>query len=192
VHTDTAAWQAFADGLKAKQSQPPAEDPATAQYKSLLGDATTNANRTYGTTLVDSVGNESSFASDLGATLADRPKDADGAYLDPSAVTTGTFDWGGVQASNPFSKAALLVRNYQQQRGRTTNGYAAQGQLYSGAIQNQRGQDTFGYQQGQDTLQKALQEYLTGQSRSRRDAGVTRDDTINNAGLTGLGSLLGG
>jgi hypothetical protein len=51
--------------------------------------------------------------------------------------------------------------------------------------------NTFGFQQGQDSLYKALQDYLARPGRARRDAGVTRDDSINNAGLTGLGTLIG-
>jgi hypothetical protein len=58
-------------------------------------------------------------------------------------------------------------------------------------MNNARSQDTFGFQQGQDSLTKALQQYLADQSRTRRNAGVTRDDTINQAGLAGLQSLLG-
>jgi hypothetical protein len=122
---------------------------------------------------------------DFGATLGSR----DG--LDPAAVTQGSFDWNNVEASNPFSKAGLLVRNYHQAQNRTTNSLASQGQLYSGAMTNQQGDNTFGFQQGQDSLYKALQDYLGGQARARRDAGVTRDDSINAAGLTGLGTLIG-
>jgi hypothetical protein len=165
------------------------DDPyaaAKAQYEGLLTDARTNAGRTYGNTLADSIAGEGATALDLGATLGTRDPNAD-----PTSVTQGNFDWNNVEASNPFSKAALLVRNYKQQQGQTLNGMASQGQLYSGALLDQQAQDTFGVQQGQDSLYKALQGYLAGQARARRDAGVTRDDSINNAGLTGLGTLIG-
>lgn len=187
---DTPGWQAFADGWKAQHPEyygGQKIDPNKAMFNSLLGDATNTANTGYGHSIADSYGNEATFASDLGANLTPRDPNAD-----PSAVTQGSIDWGHVQASNPFSKAALLVRSFGEQQNRTTNGYAARGQLYSGAIQNQRGNDTFGYQQGQDTLNKGLLRYLTGQSTGRRDAGVTRDTTINNGGFDALKTLLGG
>jgi hypothetical protein len=167
----------------------PPPDPfaaAKAQYGSLVQDATNSANTGYQNTVTDSIADEGAYGLDLGATLGARDPNAD-----PSTVTQGSFDWNGVEATNPFSKAALLVRSYEQQQNRTTNGLAAQGQLYSGAMNNARSQDTFGFQQGQDSLQKALQQYLTGQAATRRNAGVTRDDTINQAGLAGLSTLLG-
>jgi hypothetical protein len=37
---------------------------------------------------------------------------------------------------NPYAQAALLKRNYDASVRGTTNNYAAQGQLYSGAIKN--------------------------------------------------------
>jgi hypothetical protein len=166
----------------------PTPDPyaaAQAQYGSLLQNAANSAGRQYGYTLADSVADEGTTALDLGATLGARDPNAD-----PSSVTQGSFDWNGVEATNPFSKAALLVRNYKQQQNRTTNSLAAQGQ-FGGALNNARSEDTFGFQQGQDSLTKALQQYLTDQARTRRNAGVTRDDTINQAGLAGLSTLLG-
>jgi hypothetical protein len=172
--------------LKDNNPQLGGVDPARAQYDSLLNDARNTYGTQYQNTLADSIAGEGSTALDLGATLGSR----DG--LDPTAVTQGSFDWNNVEASNPFSKAALLVRNYHQEQNRTTNGLAAQGQLYSGAINNARGNDTFGFQQGQDSLYKVLQGYLGGQARARRDAALTRDSSINGAGLTGLGTLLGG
>jgi hypothetical protein len=59
-------------------------------------------------------------------------------------------------------------------------------------MQNQQGENTFGFQGGQDSLYKALQDYLAQQAAARRDAATTRDNSINQAGLTGLGSLIGG
>lgn len=168
----------------------PAADPtagARALYESLTQAATAPANAAYGNTLSDSLAGEGSYALDLGATLGGRDPNAD-----PSAVTQGSFNWGNVEASNPFSKAAALVRSYGQQRARTTNGLAARGQLYSSAMAHQRGQDTYGYQSGQDSLNKALLGYLTGQAGVRRNAAVDRTNTISNAGLSGLNQLLGG
>lgn len=144
------------------------------------------AGKAYGNMLGYSIADEGTAANDYGATLAARDPNAD-----PGTATGYSFDWNNVDSTNPFSKAALLVRSYKQQQGRTTNGLAAQGQLYSGAMLNQQNTDQFGFQQGQDALQKGLSSYLTGQSRARTDAGVTRDSTINGATLAGLQSLLG-
>jgi hypothetical protein len=59
---------------------------------------------------------------------------------------------GQVDPSNPYSRAALLERNFSQQQAGDTNSFASQGQLYSGALQNQKNQTTFGYLQGNNAL----------------------------------------
>lgn len=167
----------------------PPPDPmaaARAQYQTLLGGATNNANATYSNTVNDSIAGEGDFALDIGATLGSRTGLAD------SAATQGSINWGGVEANNPFSQAALLVRAYRQQGNRTTNSLAARGQAQSSAMLSQRGEDAFGYQQGRDTLQKGLIRYLAGEARKRKQAGTDRDTTITDAGLSGLGALLGG
>lgn len=183
--TDAFRTVPGAEGYVAPEPPPDPYAAAKSQFKGLMDNAKTGADATYKGTLADSIAGEGTFALDYGATLGSR----DG--LDPSEATSGSFDWNGVEATNPFSKAALLVRSYNQQKNRTTNGMASAGQLYSGAIQNARSQDTFGYQQGQDALNKAMRDYLTGGSRTRRDALGTRDKTINDAGLAGLGTLIG-
>lgn len=169
--------------------QAPPPDPTAgyrAQFEGLLGDARNNAGRGYNNFVANSIGDEGTAALDYGATLAARDPNAD-----PSTATGYSFDWNNVESNNPFSKAGLLVRSYKQQQNRTTNGLAAQGQLYSGAYQNQQAADNFGYQQEQDSLLKGLQAYLVSQARARGQAGIARDDAITQAGLSGLGSLLG-
>lgn len=54
---------------------------------------------------------------------------------------------GSVNTSNPYSRAALLMLNYQHQQNATTNQMAAAGQLYSGAYANQQGIDQGNYAQ---------------------------------------------
>ena len=66
-----------------------------------------------------------------------------------------TFD-----ATNPFSQAAMLKRNYDQAQRGNTNSYAARGQLYSGALQNAQDESGFQYQRGSDTLTKGLADFL--------------------------------
>lgn len=78
------------------------------------------------------------------------------------ALLRGSYGYnpdGSVDLSNPFSRAALLTRTYQQNRAGTQNSYAARGQMTSGAYNRMQGSNLFNYQQGQDALQKSyLQE----------------------------------
>lgn len=69
-----------------------------------------------------------------------------------SAYQTGNlnFDYGynpdgTLNTANPYSRAALYQLGYENQKRGTTNSMAAQGQLYSGAIGNQRNTDARGY-----------------------------------------------
>jgi hypothetical protein len=64
----------------------------------------------------------------------------------------GYGDKGQVDPNNPYSRAALLERNFSQQQAGNTNSFAAQGQLYSGALQNQKNSTTFGYLQNKNDL----------------------------------------
>jgi hypothetical protein len=104
------------------------DDPyaaAKAQYEGLLTDAPGPTGIRWRT--------RSRVRARLRSTSAPRWERATPTLTRP-AVTQGSFDWNNVEASNPFSKAALLVRNYKQQQNRTTNSLASQGQLYSGAM----------------------------------------------------------
>jgi hypothetical protein len=83
------------------------------------------------------------------------------------AYQTGNlnFDYGytpagGVDTSNPYSRAALLQLGHENQARGTTNGMAAAGQLYSGAIQNQRGIDDTNYAQADAANRLAYQRGL--------------------------------
>lgn len=79
------------------------------------------------------------------------------ASYDPSGnVTDLSFD-----PNNPFSRAALLKRSYEQGKTGTTNRYAASGQLYAGSLVNAQNQNDYQYQGGQDTLKKNLLRYLS-------------------------------
>lgn len=69
-----------------------------------------------------------------------------------TAYQTGNlnFDYGynpdgTINTANPYSRAALYQLQYENQARGTTNSLAAQGQLYSGALENQRGIDSTGY-----------------------------------------------
>jgi hypothetical protein len=52
---------------------------------------------------------------------------------------------GSINTANPYSRAAMLQLGYENQQRGTTNSLASQGQLYSGALVNQRGIDSSDY-----------------------------------------------
>lgn len=86
-------------------------------------------------------------------------------------------DTGGnvtVDPSNPFSKAALLQRSYDQGQAGTTNRMASQGQLYSGATQNALNQGTFQNQSATDALKRAYQQAVQGIGQRRRVASTNQ------------------
>jgi hypothetical protein len=69
-------------------------------------------------------------------------------------INYGLGEAGGSVASNPYSRAALLQKSYDQNQVRTQNSMAASGQLYSGATQNARNLNVGNYGQARDSLQK--------------------------------------
>lgn len=109
------------------------------------------------------------------------------ASFDPSGSLTGL----SVDPNNPFSRAALLKRSYDQAQTGATNSLAAQGQLYSGALQNARNRNTFNFQQGSDALQKSLGNLLADLIARRRtaltQANAARVQADDTALLDGLG-----
>lgn len=79
---------------------------------------------------------------------------ADPTKFDPANPSTFNVDWDKVDVTNPFSRAALLVRTHRQNERGNTNSYAARGQLYAGSLQNAQNEEGFRYQGGQDALLK--------------------------------------
>lgn len=66
----------------------------------------------------------------------------------------GLGRFGADAASNPYSRAALLQRSYDQNQRATTNTMAARGQLYSGATQNAADLNAGNYSSAYDALSK--------------------------------------
>ena len=89
---------------------------------------------------------------------------------------TGSFDAKGevtglsFDPNNPFSRAALLKRNYDSEKSGNKTSYAARGQLYSGALVNQQNTTDFNRLQGDDALQKRLREFLGRNLQARKGA----------------------
>lgn len=79
-----------------------------------------------------------------------------------------------VDPNNPFSRASLLQRQYDQAKRGTTTSMAASGQLYSGALQRQ--QDELGFQnaQRQDANRVDYAQVLSALRRQLRDASLGR------------------
>lgn len=69
-------------------------------------------------------------------------------------INYGLGQFGGDAATNPYSRAALLQKSYDQNQRRTQNAMAASGQLYSGATQSARDFNVGNYGQARDSLQK--------------------------------------
>jgi hypothetical protein len=95
-----------------------------------------------------------------------------------------------IDPNNPFGRAQLLKRQYDQSKAGTQNSYAARGQQTSGAYGRMQNQNLFGYQQGSDALQK---DYLGGRSQiiARINAANSQYGAAAiNAGLGGLDRAL--
>jgi hypothetical protein len=88
--------------------------------------------------------------------------------VDPATgVGTLAFD-----PNNPFSRASLLKRNYDISRTGTGNRMASGGQLYAGAYQTAQDSLNRGQLGAEDTLQKSLIGFLSGNSKAFSDAGT--------------------
>lgn len=84
----------------------------------------------------------------------------------------------GEDQSNPFSRANMLQRQYQQGSAMATNSYASQGQLYSGALSRAQAENRFGFEQGMDTSLREYQAELSDLSRQRLGAQSTYDEGV--------------
>jgi hypothetical protein len=97
----------------------------------------------------------------------------------------------GSDRSNPYSDAKLLEDSYLRDQRGTTNSYAAQGQLYSGAYKRMKGENERQYSIGYDRLARSYQDakygVTRGQLQSYADFGSGVDDERFRSILRGLG-----
>jgi hypothetical protein len=101
---------------------------------------------------------------------------ADYGYTGQDTNGDGIPDTGfNVDPNNPFSRAALLQKRYMEAKQGTTNSMAAQGQLYSGALQTAQDENAFQNNAAVDENQKAFNRYLDSLVAGRRDAGLATD-----------------
>lgn len=85
-------------------------------------------------------------------------------------TTEQQFGFGADQ-SNPFSRATLLQRSYDQQQARTGNQYARMGQLYAGSLSTARAEDRFQQERSLDEVLREYQAELGGLSQEELAAG---------------------
>lgn len=86
--------------------------------------------------------------------------------------------WGDY-ASNPYSRASLLQRSYDNTRRGSTN--AAGHNLYAGSYVNAQNQNTHGFNLGRDELQKAYAEQNASYVSARQQAQDEYNEAIAQA-----------
>lgn len=155
--------------------------PTTIPGADALGGVLNSANNQYGHTIAGITANEDLTGSDYGYDLT----------RDAAGNVTGYHLKDNVQATDPFSRAALLQRLGGQQRNQTLNSYAARGQLYSGALVNQQNTDQFSYDQNFDSLVKTLARYFTNSTQAKVQAADARDSGVSSSALQTLLAALG-
>lgn len=82
---------------------------------------------------------------------------------------------GNIDPNNPFSRAALLKRSYDQSVKGNTNSYAAQGQLYAGSLQRAQNETRFGFEEGLHGLKTGFDDFIDSIAQGRLQAGRERD-----------------
>jgi hypothetical protein len=83
--------------------------------------------------------------------------------------------------SNPFSRAALLRKNYQESKQGTQTGYAARGQLYAGALQTAQAANDTGFNQNENSLERALLGFLANNQGAQNRARSAYESSVAQA-----------
>jgi hypothetical protein len=150
-----------------KRTHPPQQVAPDAAY---LGQVAAN-NRPYETGLAQLPGNLQALGSQYGYSYSQDPSN-------PLSVSVG-----GVDTSNPYSRAALLQRSYDNTKRGNTTSLAARGQLYSGALQNAQNTAFTNFNQASSEnragFADAIRGYVNGISQLDAERGV------NNTGAFG-------
>jgi hypothetical protein len=90
---------------------------------------------------------------------------------------------GGIDPSNPFSRASLLNKSYFVAGRMGEGSYANRGLLTSGAYQRNQQRDAFRFEAGKDQLLKQFASGLQGYRQRRADAQSQYDTNRNQASL---------
>jgi len=136
------------------------------------------AQRTRTNALTDLTGTRRRTLADYGFTETTDPVTGQ-----PTGVTN--FD-----PNNPFSRAALLKKNYNNQRARTAGSMAAAGQMYAGAFNQARNIVNRGQLAAEDQLQKSLQDFLARNTSGAAAAQTTYETSAAAAEGNRLARLL--
>ena len=103
------------------------------------------------------------------------------------------YGFGAGGAANPYSRAALLQEHFKRSQLGTTNSYAANGQLYSGAYGRMQNENQRNYDIGYDQLRRAYDAQSGNIALDRlgtyANAGTGVDDATFQSLLKQLGGL---
>lgn len=150
-------------------------------YNTSTGNAYTNEQNT----LAGISQGENQLGSDYGYNIV---RNSDGT-VDSNATLAGAPQDASV---NPLSKMAMLSHAYQNAQRGTTNSYAAQGQLFSSAVTNQRGTDQYNNDAAVDAAKKEFQQSLLGLNSQRTGAANDYSSGLSGAAWQRLSAYLGG
>ena len=84
---------------------------------------------------------------------------------------------------NPYSRAALLQRTFENNKRGNTNSYAARGQLYAGSLVNAQNETAHGYSVDDDSNRRSALSYYKG--LIDRATGAADEHRMDRADLTG-------
>lgn len=96
-------------------------------------------------------------------------------------IAYGLGQYGADIASNPYSRAAMLQRSYNQNQRASLNTMAARGQLYSGATQNAANTNASNYRSAYDSLSKDFGARTQALTNSRVQADQQKADAEETA-----------
>lgn len=88
---------------------------------------------------------------------------------------------------NPFNQMAMLRQNFEKSKRGVKNRYAAQGQLYSGALQNAEDDTVEDYQRGYGRLSSGYADLIQGLISGRNNAYTSANEYLATAGGEELG-----
>lgn len=142
------------------------------QAKGAYADATTPPNYISNENLQRRLSDNQNRLNQTQAGLDDQERQLGAGY--------GMGQYGGDIASNPYSRAALLQRSYNQGQRASTNTLASRGQLYSGAASNAFTANRGNFAQAQDALQRDYAARM-GQIEGRRQDAANAFSDANEA-----------
>jgi hypothetical protein len=121
-----------------------------------------------------------------------RLSDAWATYQTGQVNSSYGFDaQGQIDPNNPYSRAALLQRSYQDSQRGTANSYNAAGQYSSGAFARMQGRNAENFDIGLDQLQKQRGQDLAGILKGQVDTYSQVGANLDPAKLDSLLKALG-